>query len=52
MKNKITKEWFKRGKHDFETVKLIFKQEGYYDEIILLLQQSIERYLKKKNAPQ
>ncbi|MHB1274875.1 MAG: HEPN domain-containing protein [Candidatus Humimicrobiaceae bacterium] len=46
MKNKITEEWFERGKHDFETAKLIFRQKGYYDVIILLLQQAIEKYIK------
>ena len=46
MKDKLVREWFEREMHDFESARLIFAQEGYYDEIMFLLQQAMERYLK------
>jgi len=46
MKDKIVQEWFERGKRDFETAKLIFTQKGYYDEVVFLAHQAIEKYLK------
>ncbi|MEW5768349.1 MAG: HEPN domain-containing protein [bacterium] len=46
MKDRIVKEWFERGKHDFLTAKLIFSQAGYYEEVIFLLHQAVEKYLK------
>lgn len=46
MKDKIVKEWFERGKRDFETANLIFNQGGYYDEVIFLIHQAVEKYLK------
>ena len=46
MKDEIVKEWFERGSRDFETAKLIFSQRGFNDEIMFLLQQAVEKYLK------
>lgn len=46
MKNKITFEWFERGKRDFETAELIFNHRGHYNEVIFLLHQAIEKYLR------
>ena len=46
MKDKIVKEWFERGKRDFESAKLIYTQKGYLDEVIFLVHQAIEKYLK------
>lgn len=40
------KEWFERGKHDLETAKLLYKEQGYADTIAHHIQQSIEKYLK------
>ena len=34
MKDKIVKEWFERGRRDFESAKLIYTQKGYLDEVI------------------
>lgn len=46
MKDEIVKEWFERANRDFETAKLIFEQGEYYDEMVSLLQQTVEKYLK------
>ena len=46
MKDEIVKEWFERAKRDFDTAKLVFKKGEYYDEMVFLLQQSIEKYIK------
>jgi HEPN domain-containing protein len=46
MKDKIVKEWFERAKHDFEAAKLIFAHGDYYDEVVFLLHQAVEKYLK------
>lgn len=46
MKGRITKEWFRRASRDLETARLIFSHHGYPEEIILLLQQALEKYLK------
>ena len=46
MKDKIVQEWFERGGRDFETAKLISTQKGYYDEVVFLTHQAIEKYLK------
>lgn len=46
MKNKIVQEWFERGKRDFESAKVLYVQKGYFDEVIFLIHQAIEKYLK------
>ncbi len=46
MKDRIVQEWFERGRRDFETAKLILTQKGYYDEVLFLSHQAIEKYLK------
>jgi len=46
MKDKIVKEWFERGEHDFQTAKISMLQEGYPDVILFLLHQAIEKYIK------
>ena len=46
MKDKIVKEWFTRAQRDYEVAKLVFESESYYDEIIFLLHQAVEKYLK------
>lgn len=45
--NKIkAKEWFKKAEHDFDAVQDILKGSGHPDVAGVLLQQSIEKYLK------
>lgn len=39
-------EWFEKGKHDLETVKMILDSSGHPDVASVLLQQGIEKYLK------
>ncbi len=46
MKNKIAQEWFERAQRDFETAKLIYHQRGYLEEVVFLIHQAIEKYLK------
>lgn len=46
MKDKIVQEWFERGKRDLESAKLIYVQKGYFDEVVFLIHQAIEKYLK------
>jgi len=46
MKDKIVKEWFERGKHDLEVAKITFSHGNYYDVVMFLLQQAVEKYLK------
>jgi HEPN domain-containing protein len=46
MKDKIVKEWFERGKHDYETAKILFIKDVYYDVIMFLLEQAVEKYIK------
>lgn len=46
MKKKVVEEWFERGKMDFESAKLLYTQKGYFEEVIFLLHQAIEKYLK------
>jgi len=46
MKDKIVQEWFERGKRDLESAKLIYVQKGYFDEVVFLVHQAIEKYLK------
>lgn len=43
---RISEEWFKRGEHDLQSVKLLFQQGGPTDTIAVLLQQAAEKYLK------
>lgn len=46
MKDRIVKEWLRRAHRDLETARLIFSHQGYPEEIIFLLQQALEKYLK------
>lgn len=46
MKKKLVIEWFERGKRDYETALLVFKHRGYCDEVIFLIHQAMEKYLK------
>ena len=46
MKDKIVQEWFERGKRDLESAKLIYVQKGYFDEVVFLIHQAIEKYIK------
>ena len=43
--DKIVQEWFERGKRDLESAKLIYVQKGYFDEVVFLIHQAIEKYL-------
>jgi HEPN domain-containing protein len=45
--NKIkATEWFEKAKHDFDAVQDVIKGSGHPDVAGVLLQQSIEKYLK------
>lgn len=46
MKDRFVEEWLKRGERDFEVAKIVFNNSNFYDEVILLLQQSMEKYIK------
>jgi HEPN domain-containing protein len=46
MKDKIVKEWFERDKHDLDVAKITFSHGDYYDVVMFLLQQAVEKYLK------
>ncbi len=46
MKNEIVKEWFERAKRNFESSKTLYLNDGYPEEIVFLLHQAIEKYLK------
>jgi HEPN domain-containing protein len=46
MKQKQVTEWFERGKHDIETAKLLYKEQGYTDTITHHIHQAVEKYLK------
>jgi len=46
MKDEIVKEWFERGRHDFETAKILINNDVYYDVIMFLLEQAVEKYIK------
>lgn len=40
------KEWFKKAEHDLATVEMIINTSGYPDVAGVLLQQTLEKYLK------
>lgn len=42
----ISEEWFLRGEHDLHSARLLFQQGGPTDTIAVLIQQSVEKYLK------
>jgi len=42
----ITREWFLRGEHDFQSADLLLKQNGHTDTIAVLIQQAVEKYTK------
>ncbi len=46
MKDNLVKEWFERARRDFESAKLLYTQQGYYEEVVFLIHQAIEKYLK------
>ena len=46
MKNQKVKEWFDRGKHDLDVVRILLKQENYFDIVLFHIHQVIEKYLK------
>ncbi len=46
MKNEIVKEWFERARRDFESAKILYLSGGYPEEVVFLIHQSIEKYLK------
>lgn len=45
-KSRIAREWFEKGRHDFEGAKTLFKEKHFTDTIALLVQQAVEKYLK------
>lgn len=44
--NNLAKRWFERADKDISDAKLLFKDQGFTDNICLLCHQSIEKYLK------
>ena len=46
MKEQIIKEWFERGRHDFEVAKIVLTEEEYLDVALFHIHQAVEKYLK------
>ena len=46
MKEQVVKEWFERGKHDLDVVKILLKEGKYLGVTIFHIHQAIEKHLK------
>ena len=45
-RNLLAKEWFEKGEHDISGARILYNSNHFTDTIAMLLQQSIEKYLK------